>query len=64
MISVTGDPDELATGSGGNPGDDLGGQDWIRVYGWNSGPGSGGVDSAVIAFILSCFHVGEIEQIK
>jgi hypothetical protein len=64
MLSTTGDPDELATGFGGDAGDGLGAAGWIRANGGSSEPGSGGVDSVILMLILDYFHLGEIEFIN
>ncbi len=64
MLSTTGDPDELATGFGGDGGDGLGAVGWIRPNSDSSEPGSGGVDSVIIMLILDYFRLGEIEFIN
>jgi hypothetical protein len=61
MLSTTGDPDELATGFGGDGGEGLGAVGWIRPSDGSSEPGSGGVDSVIIMLILDYFRLGEIE---
>ncbi|UCF78191.1 MAG: hypothetical protein JSW03_08780 [Candidatus Eiseniibacteriota bacterium] len=65
-FSVTGDPDELATGGEeGTPGESLGAIGWFRVVNWNSplGPGSSEVTSAAVSIVLCWLYVGEIGQI-